>query len=146
MKATHRPHRLLLVLALPAILGAAAVVAAVPPDNVGQGTHFAGKPLGKGAYFDDRNRALVHRYFQAHPLKPCAPGSKPEGCLPSGPVPWAIGKPLPANAVVQPVPRAIVQDLPKLPPGNEYVQVGGDILLVARDSKMVVDGINGPAR
>jgi hypothetical protein len=104
------------------------------PTPVGQGTHFARQPLPPGVYFDDRNRELVHRYYQAHPAKPTGQARQ-----------WAIGQPLPANVPAQPVPREILVDLPKLPPGHEYVDVAGDILLVAVGSKMVVDGISAPA-
>ena len=54
---------------------------------------------------------------------------------------WTIGRPLPAAAVPEPVPKAIAGSLPKLPPGHRYMDVGGDILLVAAGSKIVVDGI-----
>jgi hypothetical protein len=40
------------------------------------------------------------------------------------------------------VPQPVMASLPKLPPGHRYVQFGGDILLVAAGSKMVVDGIS----
>jgi len=33
--------------------------------------------------------------------------------------------------------------LPPTPPGYRYVQVAGDILLIASGSKMVVDGVDG---
>jgi hypothetical protein len=44
------------------------------------------------------------------------------------------------------VPRQIVVTLPPVPVGHKYVQVAGDILLVAAGSMMVVDGINGLMR
>jgi hypothetical protein len=45
--------------------------------------------------------------------------------------------------VVHPVPQQIVVALPPVPVGHKYVQVAGDILLIAVGSMMVVDGING---
>ena len=117
-----------------------------PLDNVGKGTHFARKPLGEGVYFDDRNRAAVRKYYASLADKSC-PGGKGEPCLPTqAKQPWRIGQPLPPGAVAEAVPKAIRQSLPNLPPGLQYVQVGGDILLVANASKMVVDGIDGAVR
>jgi hypothetical protein len=98
-------------------------------DDVGKGTHFARKPLGPGAYFDDKDRAAVRKYYEGNP-----PGGHPPQ--------WQIGEVLPAGAPVGAVPRPVMATLPKLPPGHRYVQLGGDILLVAAGSKMVVDGIS----
>jgi len=114
-----------------------------PLDNVGQGSHLARKPLSEGAYFDNKNRAAVRKYYAALAGKPC-PAGQSEDCLPGqAKLPWRIGQALPAGAVVQPVPKGIRHSLPKQPPGLQYVQVGGDILLVANGSRMVVDGIDG---
>src|SRR5205085_8136524 len=56
-------------------------------DNVGKGTHFARKPLGAGAYFGDRHRAAVLKYFHDHPASGTAAH-------------WQIGEPLPNGAPV----------------------------------------------
>jgi hypothetical protein len=101
-------------------------------DDVGQGTHFARKPLGPGAYFADKDRAAVAKYFQAHP---------PAGAAPK----WQIGQALPRGLKVAAVPPAVQGSLPQVPPGHRYVQLGGDILLVASGSGMVVDGISARA-
>lgn len=101
----------------------------VRADDVGKGTHFARKPLGPGAYFGDKARIAVREYFEKHPVS----GSAPR---------WQIGEALPAGQSVAAVPSAVRASLPKLPPGHQYLQVGGDILLVASGSKMVVDAIS----
>ncbi|HET8747366.1 MAG TPA: hypothetical protein VFM98_17335 [Ramlibacter sp.] len=101
----------------------------VRADDVGKGTHFARKPLGPGAYFGDKVRVAVREYFDKHPVS----GSAPR---------WQIGEALPAGQPVAAVPSAVRASLPKLPPGHQYLQVGGDILLVASGSKMVVDAIS----
>ena len=101
-------------------------------DDVGKGTHFARKPLGPGAYFGDKNRAAVHKYYETNP---------PGGAAPH----WQIGQTLPAGAPVASVPQPVMAALPKLPPGHRYVLLGGDVLLVAAGSKMVVDGISARA-
>ena len=98
-------------------------------SDVGVGTHFARKPLGAGAYFGDRHRAAVRKYYTEHP----APGAH------AG---WKIGEPMPRGATVAEVPRGLLASLPKLPPGHRYVQLGGEVVLIASGSRMVVDGIS----
>jgi Ni/Co efflux regulator RcnB len=148
MKAT--PPHALLVLLVAALLGAGPTLAQerkakqavddradtrAPADDVGKGTHFARKPLGPGAYFDDGNRAAVHKFFAAQPAKPASSRKR-----------WQIGQSLAASAGAA-VPPPLLASLPKLPPGHSYVQVGGDVLLIATGSRMVVDGIAAaPAR
>jgi Ni/Co efflux regulator RcnB len=100
-----------------------------------------------GAYFDERNRDAVHRYYTSHPGKFCPPGlaKKHNGCMPPGQAKkeWQVGAPLPRTVYVAPVPQQIIVSLPRPPSGHKYVQVSGDVLLVAVGSMMVVDGING---
>ena len=101
-------------------------------DDVGKGTHYARKPLGTGAYFNDGSREAVRRYYAAHPPKA---GARPQ---------WEVGNTLPAGPAGA-VPAPLLGKLPKVPPGHRYVQLGGDVLLVASGSRMVVDGIKAPA-
>lgn len=100
----------------------------------------------QGAYFSDRHRQEVHRYYASHH---CPPGlaKKHNGCLPPGHARqvWVVGQPLPPTVVITPVPQQVVVTLPPPPVGHRYVEVAGDILLIAAGSKMVVDGINGLA-
>jgi Ni/Co efflux regulator RcnB len=119
-------------------------------DDDGKGKHVARKAPQPGAYFDDRNRDVVHRYYASagHGGKGCPPGlaKKNNGCMPPGQAKkWQVGQPLPPTVVVYPVPQQIVIGLPPVPVGHKYVQVAGDILLIAVGTKMVVDGINGLA-
>jgi Ni/Co efflux regulator RcnB len=107
-------------------------------DDVGKGSHFARKPTQPGAYFSDRSREAVHSYYASHPATGLQAGAARK--------PWEIGQRLPATVAAQPVPPQIAGSLPKLPPGHRYVQVAGDILLIATGSKMVVDGISASAR
>jgi Ni/Co efflux regulator RcnB len=101
-------------------------------DDVGQGTHFARKPTQPGAWFNDRTRAAVRRYYASHPA--------------GGHAAWEIGKPLPRGEKAGPVPHAIAESLPRLPPGHRYRAVDGDILLIATGSGIVVDGISAAPR
>jgi hypothetical protein len=119
-------------------------------DDGGKGKHAARKAPQPGAYFSDRNRDVVHSYYASagHGGKGCPPGlaKKNNGCMPPGQAKkWQIGQPLPPTVVVYPVPQQIVIGLPPVPVGHKYVQVAGDILLIAVGTKLVVDGINGLA-
>jgi len=102
-------------------------------DDVGKGTHFARKRLGPGAYFADRHRVAVRKYYEQHPLSVAA-------------VPWQIGETVPRGAALAAVPQGLLASLPKLPPGHRYVQLGGEVVLIAAGSKMVVDGISRTPR
>jgi len=101
----------------------------------------------QGAYFSESHRESVHRYYASHPHCPPGLAKKHNGCLPPGQAKkvWAVGQPLPPTVVLAPVPQQIVVTLPPVPAGHKYVDVAGDILLIAVGSKMVVDGINGLA-
>ena len=78
--------------------------------------------------------------------KGCPPGlaKKNNGCMPPGQAAkWQVGHPLPTTVVTYAVPHQVLVSLPPVPVGHKYVQVAGDILLIAVGSMMVVDGING---
>ena len=117
-------------------------------NDGGKGSHASGKAPQPGAYFSDRNRDAVRTYYASAGRggKGCPPGlaKKNNGCLPPGQAKkWAVGQPLPSDVVYYPVPSQLVVTLPPVPVGHKYVQVAGDILLIAIGSKMVVDGISG---
>ncbi len=101
--------------------------------DVGQGTHFARKPLAPGVYFGPKHQELVRKYYESHP----ASGKTP---------PWKIGEPVPSKAPLAGVPDELRATLPPLPRGHQYVQLGGEVVLVAVQSRMVVDGISRKAR
>lgn len=102
-------------------------------DDVGKGTHLAHKPLGPGAYFGSQTRAAVQKYLAEHAARVAA-------------VRWQIGEPVPRGARASAPPPELVANLPKLPPGHRYLQLGGDVVLVAEGSNMVVDGISRALR
>jgi Ni/Co efflux regulator RcnB len=121
----------------------------VRTDDVGKGSHMGRKDLQPGAYFNDRHREAVRTYYASHNGKACPPGlaKKNNGCMPPGQAKkWHIGEPLPTTVVYTPVPQVVLVKLPAVPPGYRYVDVAGDILLIAAGSRMVVDGINGLLR
>ena len=121
----------------------------VRSDDVGKGGKMARKDPAPGAYFNDRHREAVRTYYASHPGKNCPPGlaKKNNGCMPPGQAKkWHVGEPLPTTVVYTPVPQVVLVKLPAVPPGYRYVDVAGDILLIAAGSRMVVDGINGLLR
>jgi len=97
--------------------------------EVGKGTRFARKPLAPGAYIGEKHRAAVRKYYAEHPVS-----GKPAN--------WRIGEPVPRGAAPAAVPKAVLASLPAVPPGHRYVQLGGEVLLIAAGSRMVVDGIS----
>lgn len=98
-------------------------------DDVGKGSHLATKPLPSGAYFSSRTQDMVRRYYAAHP----ASGQRAA---------WKIGEPIPPKAVMTGVPDDVRAALPRVPPGHQYVQVNGEVVLLAVGSRMVVDGVS----
>jgi Ni/Co efflux regulator RcnB len=121
----------------------------VRTDDVGKDGRMGRKDLAPGAYFNDRHREAVRVYYASHDPKGCPPGlaKKNNGCMPPGQAKkWRIGERLPTTVVVAPVPQVVLVKLPPVPPGYRYVDVTGDILLIAIGSQMVVDGINGLMR
>jgi hypothetical protein len=104
-----------------------------PPPWVAEGTRFASKPFGPGAYFSSRDQALVRGYYERHPV----PGAGAK---------WKVGDPLPARAALTGVPDDLRAALPVLPPGHQYVQLDGEVVLVAVQSRRVVDGVSRSMR
>ena len=98
-------------------------------DDVGKGTHLATKPLPSGAYFSSRTQQMVRNYYASHPGPAKSAG-------------WKIGEPVPPKAVMSGVPDDVRAGLPRLPPGHQYVQIDGEVVLVALPSRMVVDGVS----
>lgn len=110
----------------------------VDPDaqissNVGQGSRLGRKPLQPGAYIGSKHQALVRKYYAAHPASVEGPQ-------------WQIGERVPEKAKLTGVPDDLRAALPRLPPGHQYVQVNGEVVLVATQSRMIVDGVSRGAR
>ncbi|MDB5751742.1 MAG: hypothetical protein JWP65_2163 [Ramlibacter sp.] len=115
-------------------------------DEVGKGAHLGRQALRPGAYITPRYRKAVQSYMAKHhgPGKPCLPGlvRHAAACEPAASGPgWKIGLALPKAAGAQPLPAGLAAILPKAPPGNQYVLVAGDILLMASASRIVVDAV-----
>ncbi|MGV3493442.1 MAG: hypothetical protein ACO1OY_06205 [Ramlibacter sp.] len=155
MSSLPRTRRLLVLLLSAAI---AAPAFAGPPEWAGGGRdkgekheRKAGKSGGEhggrkgpqqGAWFNAGSRDKVHAYYARN----CPPGlaKKNNGCMPPGQAKkWQVGHAVPADVVWVAPPRDVIVLLPPVPVGHRYIQVAGDILLVAVGSMMVVDGISG---
>lgn len=104
-------------------------------DDLAKGARIASKPPGPGAYFSSRDQALVRWYYDTHPVSVSGQVAK-----------WKIGDPIPAGAALTGVPDALRAALPVLPPGHQYVQLDGDVVLVAVQSRRVVDGVSRTVR
>jgi Ni/Co efflux regulator RcnB len=102
-------------------------------DNVGQGTVVARKSLAPGAFLGSKYQEMVRRYYQAHPA-------------PARAASWKIGEPVPPRATLSGVPDQVRAALPKVPPGHQYVQLDGEVVLIAVQSRMVVDGVSRTER
>jgi Ni/Co efflux regulator RcnB len=102
---------------------------AQPAPAVGSGTHLGRKPLGSGAYLNARAQALIQDYYATHP----ASGKRSN---------WSIGETVPPRAAMTGVPDEVRAALPRVPPGHQYVELDGDVVLVAVQSRMVVDGVS----
>lgn len=95
--------------------------------------------------FDDGSRRAIAEYYgtQARGGK-CPPGlaKKHNGCLPPGQAKkWRRDQPLPADLRYYDLPRELLVRLPPPPPQYRYVQVAGDVLMIAVGSRMVADAV-----
>lgn len=90
-------------------------------------------------------RRIVSEYYGTQARKgKCPPGlaKKNNGCLPPGQAKqWQKGYPLAADIRYYELPRELRVRLPVPPPNHRYVQVAGDILLIAVGTSMVVDAL-----
>lgn len=95
-----------------------------------------------GGHFNENARNGVREYYARG--RHCPPGlaKKHNGCMPPGQAKkWQLGQPMPRDIAPAPVPRDVLVLLPRLPAGHQYVSYGGDILLIAAGSRVVVDAI-----
>ena len=95
--------------------------------------------------FSNNDRRLVSEYYGAEIRGgKCPPGlaKKNNGCQPPGQAKkWQRGKPLPKDLRYYELPNELRIRLPAPPPNHRYVQVAGDILMIAIGSSMVIDAI-----
>lgn len=120
--------------AVAAVAPAAVAAAAVPQRAaVRQVVQQPRVQRAIGAYFTDSEQALVRRYYEANPVPVRAPT-------------WKAGETVPEKARMTGVPDDVRAGLPVLPRGLQYVQLDGDVVLVAVESRLVVDGVSRAVR
>jgi hypothetical protein len=100
--------------------------------------------------FTSSDRRIVTDYYSAQVRKGnCPPGlaKKNNGCQPPGQAKkWQRGRPLPSDVTYYDLPRELSVRLPVPPPNHRYVQIAGDILMIAIGTSMVIDAIEDIAR
>ena len=127
------------------------------PSWAGGGKQKEAKEQGKGGQNSDRqstsisftfgsdDRRVVSDYYGTQMSKgKCPPGlaKKNNGCQPPGQAKkWHKGQPLPRDVMYYDLPHELRIRLPAPPPNHRYVQVAGDVLMIAVGSSMVVDAI-----
>ena len=111
-----------------------------------QGDRTDGRHRGPDEFrFGNDDRRIVRAYYGDEARKGrCPPGltKKHNGCQPPGQAKkWRRGYPLPPDLRYDELPYELRIRLPAPPPNYRYVQVAGDILLIAVGSRTVVDAI-----
>lgn len=95
--------------------------------------------------FGSSDTRIIRDYYGGQAAKGnCPPGlaKKGNGCQPPGQArKWARGRPLPADVRYYDIPNELRIRLPAPPLNHRYVQVAGDILLIAVGTSIVVDAI-----
>jgi Ni/Co efflux regulator RcnB len=110
----------------------------------GEGRHEGGRTEVNIRFESDARHAILDYYGEQARGGKCPPGlaKKHNGCLPPGQAKkWQMGRPLPADLRHYDLPRELLLRLPPPPPQHRYVQVAGDVLMIAIGSSMVVDAV-----
>jgi Ni/Co efflux regulator RcnB len=95
-------------------------------------------------HFDQRFRGVVHDYYmRSYASEHCPPGLNRRGasCVRNGMRSWSRGKSLPRQVVYYDLPARLLVQLPVAPSGHRYVRVGGDVLMLAVGTGIVVDAL-----
>jgi Ni/Co efflux regulator RcnB len=99
---------------------------------------------GSFRFNDDSRKAIGSYYGEQARSGKCPPGlaKKNNGCMPPGQAKkWARGRPLPPDLRYNDLPYDLLRRLPPPPPQHRYVQVAGDVLMIAVGSSMVIDAV-----
>lgn len=105
---------------------------------------------GSDYRFSGDDRRIVLEYYSTQARRGfCPPGleKKRNGCQPPGQArTWRKGHPLAQGTSYYDLPRELRVRLSAPPPDYRYVQVAGDILLIAIGTSIVIDAIEDIAR
>ena len=114
-------------------------------DRRGEHGRARGERDGRRPHFEERHNVVVREYYTGnYQGGRCPPGlaKKHNGCMPPGQAKkWQVGRALPREVIYYEVPRALIVQIGLPPSGHRYVRVGGDILMLAIGTGMVVDAI-----
>lgn len=95
--------------------------------------------------FGSSDSRIIREYYGDQAAKgKCPPGlaKKGNGCQPPGQAKkWVKGRPLPSDVRYYDIPNELRIRLPAPPLNHRYVQVAGDILLIAVGTSIVVDAM-----
>ena len=141
-------------------LAVIAVAVAVSPASADKGGQGKGKGKGKNkdgvvvvddgrrpvVVFADRDRDVVRTYrVDTFGRGNCPPGlaKKNRLCMPPGQYKkrYVVGQRLPTTVIGRPLPSVLVTRLGPVPAGYDYVEVDGDVLLLAVGTRLVADAI-----
>lgn len=92
--------------------------------------------------FSERDRAAIAAYYRAHPEKKTPPGLAKREKLPSG---LAKRDKLPPGLQGRPLPRDLESRLTAVPAAYVRIVLGRDVLLMQRDTRLVLDILYGVA-
>lgn len=109
------------------------------------GTRYDDRPGTVDFRFTSDDRRVVMDYYGAQIRRGnCPPGlaKKNNGCQPPGQAKkWQRGQALPRNVAYYDLPQELSLRLRVPPPNHRYVQIAGDVLLIAIGTRLVVDAI-----
>lgn len=145
-----------LTLMLALVLGGQMVIAAIDPAEQAPAPQKSrSEGPGGGPYlkakinFVDQDRLAIYNYYRDIAQSGACPVglSRTEaGCMPGRDRAWRLGRQLPRDVVFHHLPADLAPRLSPAPAGYRYIRVGGDILLIARGSGIVVAAIEDLAR
>ena len=131
-----------------AALGACVVVPdrGPPPYRVEYQAAPPPPPARVEVRFHERQREMAREYYRReyHGRGRCPPGlaKRHNGCTPPGHERrWRRGERLPRDVQVRAVPHDLAVRIGPAPRGYRYVDVAGDILMIAVGTAVVVDAI-----
>lgn len=92
--------------------------------------------------FSERDRAILVEYFRAHPSKKTPPDIAKREKLPPG-----LGRrdTLPPGLQGRPLPRDLESRLTVLPTTQVRILLGHDVVLIQRDSRLILDILHAVA-
>lgn len=120
-----------------------------PPKHEEQRNDERPSPDDQRRFDDESRRAIGDYYGDQRRAGKCPPGlaKKHNGCQPPGQAKaWARGRPLGREVIYYDLPPDLLRRLPPPPPRHRYVEVAGDVLMIAVGTGLVVDAIEDLAR